>query len=82
MFIRAEGGKGNSVIFYDQDENLLIRSGGTRTWRNNNPGNIRASRFSYKHGAIGSAGGFAVFPTYQAGRKPWELCSKDGPTLN
>ncbi len=65
MFIRAKTGKGNSVVYYDEDENISIWTGGTRAWRNNNPGNIRPSQFSYKNGAIGSAGGFAIFPTYQ-----------------
>ncbi|MCP5467822.1 MAG: hypothetical protein H7A32_00960 [Deltaproteobacteria bacterium] len=39
-----------------------LRSGGTRAWRNNNPGNIRNGKFADNHGAIGEAGGFAVFP--------------------
>jgi len=41
MFIRAKTGKGNSVVYYDQNENMVIRTGGSRAWRNNNPGNIR-----------------------------------------
>jgi RHS repeat-associated protein len=45
-----------------------VWSGGTRSWRNNNPGNIRAGDFANQQGAIGQAGGFAVFPDYQTGR--------------
>src|SRR5258706_3024475 len=69
MYIRAKGGKGNSVVYYDQNENMVIRTGGSRAWRNNNPGNIRPGKFSSKNGGIGSADGFEIFPTYQAGRQ-------------
>ncbi|MFN0117306.1 MAG: DUF3892 domain-containing protein [Elusimicrobiota bacterium] len=69
MYTRAKSGKDNSVIYYDNKENMIIRTGGSRAWRNNNPGNIRPGGFSSKYGAIGSAGGFAIFPTYQAGRQ-------------
>jgi len=69
MFIQGKGGKGDTVIYSDDDGNLVIRSGGTRSWRNNNPGNIRPGSFSSGNGSIGSAGGFAVFPTYEAGRQ-------------
>ena len=44
------------------------RSGGTRAWRNNNPGNIEAGRFANAHGAIGNDGRFAIFPSEEAGR--------------
>lgn len=69
MFIKAKGGDKNTVVYYDKKGNKTIRKGGTRAWRNNNPGNIRKSSFAYKNGAIGHAGGFAVFATYAAGRK-------------
>lgn len=42
--------------------------GGSISWRNNNPGNIRPGQFATEHGAIGQAGGFAVFPSYAVGR--------------
>jgi hypothetical protein len=45
---------------------------GARNWRNNNPGNIEYGAFSIKNGAIGSDGRFAIFPTYEAGRKAKE----------
>ena len=41
---------------------------GSRNWRNNNPGNIEYGDFAKKHGAVGSDGRFAVFPSYDAGR--------------
>lgn len=44
---------------------MTIRSGGTKAWRNNNPGNMiySAKGFAIRHGAIGKAGGMAVFPS-------------------
>ena len=45
-----------------------VRSGGTRAWRNNNPGNIREGRFSRSRASIGAAGGFAVFGSEAAGQ--------------
>jgi|FaiFalDrversion2_1042247.scaffolds.fasta_scaffold08143_2 hypothetical protein len=66
-FVRAYE-RGNQVIYVDQTGRRWVREGGTRSWRNNNPGNLRSTRFTRRHGAIGSAGGFAVFPDYQTGR--------------
>lgn len=57
-------GKNRETIIGDE-----IRKGGTISWRNNNPGNIRPSAFATKYGAIGQSGGFAVFPTLDAGEK-------------
>jgi hypothetical protein len=57
-------GKNRETIIGDE-----VRKGGTISWRNNNPGNIRPSAFATKHGAIGQSGGFAVFPTLEAGEK-------------
>jgi len=42
-------------------------SSAPRSVRNNNPGNIEAGNFAYNHGAIGSDGRFAQFPTTDAG---------------
>ena len=39
-----------------------------RNLRNNNPGNIEYGEFAKKHGATGSDGRFAIFPTLQAGQ--------------
>ncbi len=56
------------VIYIADDGRNTIRSGGSRSWRNNNPGNLRYTRFARNHRAIGTAGGFAVFPDYPTGR--------------
>ena len=66
-YTNAFSGSGNSVIYEDENKNQETWSGGTRAWRNNNPGNIRDGDFARRRGAIGAAGGFAVFPNYEAG---------------
>ncbi len=40
---------------------------GSISWRNNNPGNLRYTAFSIRHGAKSESGGFAVFPNYETG---------------
>jgi hypothetical protein len=39
----------------------------SRCRRNNNPGNIEAGKFAAAHGATGSDGRFAIFPSAAAG---------------
>lgn len=60
---------GKDVIFVAADNTQYKQVGGTRAWRNNNPGNIRMSDFSRRAGAIGEAGGFAVFPDEDTGMR-------------
>jgi hypothetical protein len=84
------------VIYYDEDGNKLIRfwksyegqpvdEASTRSWRNNNPGNLLIGEFSRRNGAIGHAGSipntphkFAVFPDYATGRKAQAKRLKEG----
>ncbi len=66
-FVRAEAGPNNSVIYYSDDGSQFIYSGGDRNWRNQNPGNLVPGKISRQNGAIGKAGGFAVFPTRDDG---------------
>jgi len=61
--------KGNDVIYVYNNGAKYKRSGGTRAWRNFNPGNIRYSDLARENGAIGKAGGFAVFPDEKVGTK-------------
>ncbi len=56
------------VVYIADDGSKTIRSCGSRSWRNNNPGNLRYTWFARDHRAIGTAGGFAVFPDYPTGR--------------
>ncbi len=58
---------GKSVIYHRNDSTLLKRVGGSRAWRNNNPGNLRYTPFTREHGAIGECGNFAVFPDFETG---------------
>ena len=67
------------VVYTRADGNQFRRSGGTRAWRNNNPGCLRYSEFTAANGAIGTAGGFAVFPDEQTGmRAICALLKSDG----
>lgn len=60
-----------TVHYFDEDGNMVIRIDGSKAWRNNNPGNIiyHPRGFAMRHGAIGAAGGMAVFPDASTGRK-------------
>jgi hypothetical protein len=62
----ARGGPGYSVIITYSDGTEEVRSAGSRSWRNNNPGNIR--RGADLQGEIGAAGGFTVFENENAGQ--------------
>lgn len=66
-FVSAEGGEDHTVIYTDGNGRKYVFAGGTRSWRNNNPGNLVPGKISKRNGAIGRAGGFAVFPDPQAG---------------
>lgn len=57
------------VIYEHSDGTKYRRTGGSRAWRNSNPGNIRYSQFARRMGAIGRAGGFAVFPDEETGMR-------------
>lgn len=46
--------------------------GVSRGERNNNPGNIEMGAFAKSHGATGSDGRFAIFPSYEAGVRAQE----------
>lgn len=62
----VESGKGY-VIYIKQDGTKIKRTGGSISWRNNNPGNIVNSKFATTNGAVGTAGRFAVFPNEETG---------------
>lgn len=52
---------------------------GSRSYRNNNPGNIEYGDFAKAHGATGSDGRFAIFPDYQSGRNAQEKLLFESP---
>lgn len=56
----------------------VVKRTGSRNWRNNNPGNIEYGPFARSMGAIGTDGRFAVFPSYEAGRKAKEKLLFEG----
>jgi len=64
-----------TVQYFDEDGNMTIRSGGTRAWRCNNPGNLHRSHYSMskKRRAIGFARDdkdeYAVYPDKETGRE-------------
>lgn len=62
-FVSARGGENRTVIYHAADGAEFLYSGGSRAWRNNNPGNLRGADTS-----IGHAGGFSVFADPEAGR--------------
>ena len=67
------------VVYTRANGKRFKRSGGTRAWRNNNPGCLRYSEFTAAQGAIGKAGGFAVFPDEETGmRAICALLQSDG----
>lgn len=65
---KAKGDK-NDVVYTRKDGGTYRKTGGTRAWRNNNPGNLKYYDFAKRMGAIGQAGGFAVFPDEETGRR-------------
>lgn len=68
-YIKADPGPGRSVIYTDIDGKQWKFEGGSRPWRNQNPGDLVIGIVSKRNGAIGKAGGFAVFPNYEMGHQ-------------
>lgn len=60
--------EGDRVVIQYSDGTVEVRSGGTVSWRNNNPGNLRNYPFSQRRGSIGAGFGFAVFPNEETGQ--------------
>lgn len=66
-FVHARSIAYKTVLYTDAEGRDEIREGGSRSWRNCNPGNIRKGDFSLNAGAIGDDGSFAIFPDEQTG---------------
>lgn len=64
-YVSARDGRNNSVIYVSSDGAEFLHSGGTRAWRNNNPGNLIGSERSGL--SIGKGGRFAVFASHDDG---------------
>lgn len=61
-YISAFPGINTTRMYVGNDGNIYEFSGGSRAWRNNNPGNIEDGKFARDNGAIGTDGRFAIFP--------------------
>ncbi|HUC62505.1 MAG TPA: hypothetical protein VMF53_11160 [Alphaproteobacteria bacterium] len=60
-------GRGRQVVIQNPDGSTEIRTGGTISWRNNDPGNMHSGSFTAGAGQIGTNGVLAVFPDYATG---------------
>lgn len=67
IYISAFPGIGTTRMFVGNDGNIYEASGGSRAWRNNNPGNLEYGNFARNNGAIGTDGRFAIFPDVATG---------------
>ncbi|RTL57719.1 MAG: hypothetical protein EKK46_02675 [Rhodocyclaceae bacterium] len=61
----GHSGKFGSVVIERDDGSIETRTGGSLSWRNYNPGNMRAGVSGYD--AIGRNSGFAIFPDEETG---------------
>lgn len=78
---KVEVDKDRNVTLHHEDGSTEKRTGGSPAWRNNNPGNLRPSDFSDRHGAVGSNNGMAVFPDAATGHEAASALLK-GPTYS
>jgi hypothetical protein len=92
VFVKAQVGPPNygvskdqfTVQYFDEKGNMTIRSGGTRAWRCNNPGNLLASSYSrgVNRRSVGQAGDskneYAVYPDYATGHEALIVMLKGG----
>lgn len=69
MFTAAVGGPEGSTQFFDTTDTITVYSGGSRSWRRQNPGLIGYGLHAYEFGAIGNIGGVAVFADAAAGKR-------------
>lgn len=72
-FIAAHKTATKTILLVDDAGREFLRIGGSRSWRNFNPGNIRKGNFSNNNGAIGDDGSFAIFPDKSTGQKAIEV---------
>jgi len=75
-FVFAEKYGRRGVVYKLEDGSQIIRTNGTRQWRNNNAGAIQYGDFARKNGAIGTDGRFAIFPDYETGFKALQTLLK------
>jgi uncharacterized protein (TIGR02594 family) len=66
-FISAHAPRPLTVVYLDEHGTETVYEGGSRAWRNCNPGNIVGGTFAEAHGAIGQDSRFAIFPDPEIG---------------
>jgi len=67
-YIDPDGEEARDSLYVIYFRSGYIKSGGDRSWRNNNPGNLVYSPWSAAHGALrADYGGMSIFPTMEAG---------------
>ena len=64
--------EGKTVVIEYPDGTMERREGGSRAWRNHNPGNLVYGPTAKALGAIGSDGSLAIFPDDETGYKAME----------
>ena len=67
-FVVAWKSGDKEITYRDENGKTLIKKGGSRSWRNNNTGNIIDGPFADSHGAIGDDTKMAIFPDESVGR--------------
>lgn len=67
QFVQARKIADKTILYIDDQGREFLRESGSRSWRNNNPGNIRKGSLASTAGAIGDDGAFAIFPEYKFG---------------
>jgi hypothetical protein len=79
-------GSGRDIVYEYADGTTETWSGGTRSWRTNNPGNLHYDKFAPAHGAIGQFESFAIFPSESIGKSALNAWlyqkASSGSTLN
>ncbi len=67
------------IIYVYSDGSQRLHQNGTRSWRNNNPGNMVYGGFAKDHGAIGrDKEGFAIFPDEATGEQAMRRLLRTG----
>jgi uncharacterized protein (TIGR02594 family) len=67
VFVSARAPAPKIVIYKDDTGAEFVREGGSRAWRNFNPGNIEKGSFADEQGSIGADTRFAIFPSEAVG---------------
>lgn len=67
VFVSARAPAPKIVIYKDDTGAEHVREGGSRAWRNFNPGNIEKGSFAEAQGSIGADTRFAIFPSEAVG---------------